>query len=188
MEAATAELTLDRPAAAAVSAAAAPREPARAAATPTLPREVLSFGLGAEEYGIDILAIQEIRSYEAPTRLAQAQPHVVGVVNLRGAIVPVIDLRLKLGLPEARCDGTTATIVLSVGVHTVGLVVDMVRDVIELDAASIKPPPAFDSAAVDTQYLVGIATIDEGAGQAPRLLLVVDIAALVSADLLAAAA
>jgi purine-binding chemotaxis protein CheW len=147
------------------------------------PREVLSFRLGAEEYGIDILCVQEIRSYELPTRIANAPPHVRGVVNLRGVIVPIVDLRLKLGLAEAPCDATTATVVLTLGARTVGVVVDSVSDVIELDAAAIKPPPQLAAGAIDDAFLNGIATLPAAGAQRERLLILVDIARLMGAEL-----
>jgi len=123
---------------AATSAATAAREPQACG-------EFLTFRLGAEEYGIDILRVQEIRSYEPPTRIANAPAFIKGVVNLRGVIVPIIDLRLKLGCPSAEYNGFTVVIVLNVRGRVVGAVVDSVSDVLELGRDEIKPAPELSS-------------------------------------------
>jgi purine-binding chemotaxis protein CheW len=135
-------------------------------------REYLSFQLGAEEYCIDILKVQEIRSYEPPTRIANAPEFLKGVINLRGVIVPIIDLRVKFGC-AADVNAVTAVIVLSVKGRVVGAVVDAVSDVLELPADSIKPAPTMSSV-VDTSFLTGIATVAE------RMLILLDIEALMS--------
>ena len=103
--------------------------------------EYLTFRLGEEEYGIDILRVQEIRSYEAPTRIANAPPFIKGVVNLRGVIVPIIDLRLKLGCSSAEYNAFTVVIVLNLRGRVVGVIVDSVSDVLQLDRDHIKPAP-----------------------------------------------
>ncbi len=140
-------------------------------------REFLTFRLGAEEYGIDILRVQEIRSYEPPTRIANAPAFIKGVVNLRGVIVPIVDLRLKLGCERADIDGFTVVIVLNVRGRVVGAVVDSVSDVLELSAEQIKPAPEMASA-VDARYITGIGSVAE------RMLVLVDIEALMgSADM-----
>lgn len=102
--------------------------------------EYLSFTLGAEHYGVDILKVQEIRGYDSVTRVPDAPDYIKGVINLRGTIVPVIDLRLKLRLDEARYDAFTVMIVLNVDNRVVGIVVDSVSDVIPLSADQIRPP------------------------------------------------
>ncbi|WP_128003730.1 chemotaxis protein CheW, partial [Piscinibacter defluvii] len=107
--------------------------------------EFLTFRLGDEEYGIDILRVQEIRSYEQPTRIANAPAFVKGVVNLRGVIVPVVDLRMKLGCPSAEYNTFTVVIVLNVRNRVVGAVVDSVSDVLELPPEAIKPAPEMAS-------------------------------------------
>jgi purine-binding chemotaxis protein CheW len=135
--------------------------------------EFLTFRLGPEEYGIDILKVQEIRSYEQPTRIANAPPFVKGVVNLRGVIVPIVDLRLKLGCESAEYDGFTVVIVLNVRGRVVGAVVDSVSDVIELNSDMLKPAPAMNSA-VDMSFITGIASIQE------RMLILMDIESLMS--------
>ena len=122
-------------------------------------REYLSFVLGEAQYCIDILKVQEIRTYEPPTRIANTPAFIKGVINLRGNIVPIIDLRVKFGLPEQRYDTQTVVIVLNVAKRTVGVVVDGVSDVIAVPASDIKPPPELGGA-LDTQYLQGLATVD----------------------------
>lgn len=131
-------------------------------------RELLSFTLGAENYAIDILKVQEIRGYEAVTRIANAPAFIKGVVNLRGHIVPIIDLRVKLGLGEAKYDASTVVIILNVLGRVLGIVVDSVSDVIALAPDAVKPAPEFGSV-LDTRYIEGLANLD---GQ---LLIVVDI-------------
>ena len=139
--------------------------------------EYLSFTLGNEHYGVDILKVQEIRGYDAVTRVPDAPDYIKGVINLRGTIVPVIDLRLKLRLDEARYDAFTVMIVLNVEDRVVGIVVDSVSDVIPLNADQIRPTPEF-GAAVDTRFISGIGTQDD------RMLILLDIETLLdTADL-----
>jgi purine-binding chemotaxis protein CheW len=139
--------------------------------------EFLTFRLGAEEYGIDILRVQEIRSYEQPTRIANAQSFIKGVVNLRGVIVPIVDLRLKLGCETADYNSFTVVIVLNVKGRVVGAVVDSVSDVLELPRDSIKPAPEMSSS-VDAGYITGIGSVND------RMLILMDIESLMaSADM-----
>ena len=105
-------------------------------------RELLTFTLAEEEYCIDILKVQEIRGYEAVTRIANTPTFIKGVVNLRGNIVPIIDLRIKLGLGDPRYDHSTVVIILNILKRVVGVVVDSVSDVITLPADAIKPAPS----------------------------------------------
>ena len=135
--------------------------------------EFLTFRLGAEEYGIDILRVQEIRSYEQPTRIANAPSFIKGVVNLRGVIVPIVDLRLKLGCPSAEYNSFTVVIVLNVRGRVVGAVVDSVSDVMELTRDHIKPAPDMN-ANVDTSFITGIGSVGD------RMLILMDIEALMS--------
>ena len=135
--------------------------------------EFLTFRLGAEEYGIDILKVQEIRSYEQPTRIANAPAFVKGVVNLRGVIVPIVDLRLKLACESAEYNDFTVVIVLNVKGRVVGAVVDSVSDVLELAAGTIKAAPEMNST-VDTSFITGIGSIQD------RMLILMDIEALMS--------
>ena len=143
--------------------------------------EFLTFRLGAEEYGIDILRVQEIRSYEAPTRIANSPAFIKGVVNLRGVIVPIIDLRLKLGCDSAEYNTFTVVVVLNVRGRVVGAVVDSVSDVLELTRDNITPAPALNSS-VDASYITGIGTIKHGQGEneAERMLILMDIEGLMS--------
>jgi len=141
--------------------------------------EYLTFRLGQEEYGIDILRVQEIRSYEPPTRIANAPAFIKGVVNLRGVIVPIIDLRLKLGCDGAEYNGFTVVIVLNVKGRVVGVVVDSVSDVLELGKEQIKPAPELNSS-VDSGYITGIGAVKNG--DAERMLILMDIEALMSSS------
>ena len=135
-------------------------------------REVLSFKLGAEEYGIDILKVQEIRGYENPTRIANSPAFIKGVVNLRGVIVPIVDMRIRFGLESVEYSAFTVTIVLSILGRTVGMVVDSVSDVLELQAGQIKPAPEF-SGAIDSSYITGLGTVKTG--DTERMLILMDI-------------
>ncbi|MDH0373661.1 chemotaxis protein CheW [Comamonas aquatica] len=158
---------------------------ARTTASPTtatravgvMPNEVLSFRLGREEYGIDILRVQEIRSYEAPTRIANAPHFIKGVVNLRGVIVPIVDLRLKLACETAEYTDFTVVIVLNVRGRVIGAVVDSVSDVLALGADSIKPAPQMN-ASVDAGYIMGMGCVKSG--DVERMLILTDIEALMS--------
>lgn len=141
--------------------------------------EFLTFRLGGEEYGVDILKVQEIRSYEAPTRIANSPAFLKGVVDLRGVIVPIIDLRLKLGCDSAELNAMTVVIVLNMRGRVIGAVVDAVSDVIQLDAALVQPAPAMN-ALVDTRYIRGIANVAE------RMLILVDIESVLTGDELGA--
>lgn len=143
------------------------------AAAASAAAEYLTFRLGQEEYGIDILRVQEIRSYEQPTRMAHAPEFIKGVIDLRGVIVPIIDLRLKLHCDTADYTDFTVVIILNVGGTVLGAVVDAVADVVALQAESIKPAPQFQGS-VDASFVRGIATVGE------RMLIVVDIEALLS--------
>jgi purine-binding chemotaxis protein CheW len=155
--------------------AASPTIAARAAAA--MPSEFRSFRLGSEEYGIDILRVQEIRSYEAPTRIADAPHFIKGVVNLRGVIVPIVDLRLKLSCATANYTDLTVVIVMNVRGRVIGAVVDSVSDVLALSADSIKPVPALN-ASVDAGYIIGMGCVKTG--DVERMLILTDIEALMS--------
>ncbi|MCC6535373.1 MAG: chemotaxis protein CheW [Burkholderiales bacterium] len=136
-------------------------------------REFLTFRLGAEEYGIDILKVQEIRGYDAVTRIANAPEFIKGVTNLRGTIVPIVDLRIKFSLGNVDYDQFTVVIILNLADRVVGIVVDSVSDVLSLAAEHIRPAPQFGSA-VDTRYVTGIGALAE------RMLILVDIEQLMS--------
>ncbi len=136
-------------------------------------REFLSFKLGAEEYGIEILKVQEIRGYEKPTRMAGVPDFIKGVVNLRGIIVPIVDMRIKFDLATVEYNEFTVVIILNMAGRVMGIVVDGVSDVTTLSADQIKPAPDF-SAIADTRYVIGLGTIDE------RMLILIDIEKLMS--------
>ena len=138
-------------------------QPEGAAARTEAPkREFLSFRLGPESYGIEILKVQEIRGYEQPTAIANAPAFIKGVINLRGVIVPILDLRVKFQLPLATYDEFTVVIILNVASRVVGVVVDSVSDVLALPADAIRATPEFASGTFDTKYITGLATVDEG--------------------------
>lgn len=148
-----------------------------AAAVHGTPREVLSFKLGAEEYGIDILKVQEIRGYEQPTRIANAPGFMKGVVNLRGVIVPIVDMRMRFALDDVKYDAFTVVIILNVVGRTVGIVVDSVSDVLELRTDQIKPAPEFNGQ-IDSAYITGLGTVKTG--DIERMLILMDIEQMMS--------
>jgi purine-binding chemotaxis protein CheW len=137
-------------------------------------REFLIFSLGGESYAIDILKVQEIRNYEAVTKIANAPSFIKGVVNLRGVIVPIIDMRIKFNLGEAIYNEFTIVIVLNIGKRVIGMVVDSVSDVISLTDGDIHPAPAFGT--FDTQYLVGLVPVDD------KMLILLDIERLMTSS------
>lgn len=134
-------------------------------------QEYLTFTLGPEEYAIDILKVQEIRGYEQPTTIANAPAFIKGVINLRGTIVPIVDMRIKFGVGQVEYTPFTVVIILNIGSRVVGIVVDSVSDVTSMTPEQIRPAPDF-AATVDTRYIHGLGTIGE------RMLIVVDIARL----------
>ena len=137
--------------------------------------EFLTFRLGGEEYGIDILKVQEIRGYDAVTRIANAPEFIKGVINLRGTIVPIVDMRIKFKVGEASYNQFTVVIVLNVGNRVVGMVVDSVSDVVALTPEQIRPAPEFH-ASMNTDYLTGLGALDG------RMLILVDIEQLMTSD------
>ena len=137
-------------------------------------REYLTFRLDQEEYGIDILKVQEIRGYEPPTRVANAPAFLKGVVNLRGTIVPIVDMRLKFNCEKAEYNAFTVVIILNLRSRIVGIVVDSVSDVMELPPESIKSAPDIDSV-IDSGSVVGLGSLGD------RMLILVDIERLMSA-------
>ncbi|PAV48435.1 chemotaxis protein CheW [Pseudomonas sp. HAR-UPW-AIA-41] len=138
-------------------------------------QEFLTFTLGSEEYAIDILRVQEIRGYDQVTAIANSPAFIKGVINLRGAIVPIVDLRIKFNLPSVTYDPFTVVIILNVLNRIVGIVVDSVSDVLALTPNEIKPAPEFGGS-FDTQYLMGLATVEE------RMLILVNIEQLMSSQ------
>jgi purine-binding chemotaxis protein CheW len=144
-----------------------------AAAVPV--REFLTFRLGEEDYAIDILQVQEIRMLEAVTKLPGTPEYMKGVINLRGLIAPVIDLRVKFGLASAECGPFTVLIVLRIAQRLVAVVVDAVADVVALSQDEIKPAPQFISA-VNLEYVIGLGT------PGGHMLILLDIERLISSQ------
>ena len=139
-----------------------------AAGVATGAREYLTFRLGEEEYGIDILKVQEIRGYEQPTRIANAPEFIKGVVNLRGTIVPIVDMRLRFNCSEVEYNAFTVVIILNLRNRVVGIVVDSVSDVMELPADAVRPAPDIESA-IDSGCILGLGSVGE------RMLILLDI-------------
>ncbi|MBY4898420.1 chemotaxis protein CheW [Cupriavidus sp. AU9028] len=141
--------------------------------------EFLAFTLGREEYGIDILKVQEIRGYEAVTQIANAPAYLKGVINLRGIIVPIVDLRIKFEQEKISYDQYTVVIIVDLNDRTTGIVVDGVSDVLTLLPAQIKPTPHFNGN-LNTEYIRGLGSVEE------RMLILVDIEKLLATEELAA--
>ncbi|MBG6241913.1 MAG: chemotaxis protein CheW [Candidatus Symbiopectobacterium sp. Dall1.0] len=141
----------------------------------TVGQEFLIFTLGDEEYGVDILKVQEIRGYDQVTRIANTPSFIKGVTNLRGVIVPIVDLRIKFAQQEVDYDDNTVVIVLNLGQRVVGIVVDGVSDVLSLTADQIRPAPEF-AVTLSTEYLTGLGSLGE------RMLILVDIEKLLSSE------
>ncbi|SFU99164.1 purine-binding chemotaxis protein CheW [Pseudoduganella namucuonensis] len=140
---------------------------------PSKALEFLAFTLGEEEYGIDIQKVQELRGYEAVTRIANAPEFIKGVVNLRGIIVPIIDMRIKFNLGTPSYDQFTVVIILNIGGRVMGMVVDSVSDVITLTDEQIRPAPDMGSE-FDVDYMTGLGVVEE------RMLILTDIDRLMS--------
>jgi purine-binding chemotaxis protein CheW len=138
-------------------------------------RELLTFTLGREEYGIDILKVQEIRGYDAVTTIANTPEFIKGVINLRGIIVPIVDMRIKFNLGNVEYNQFTVVIILNLKGRVVGIVVDGVSDVITLTPEQMKAAPQF-STALDTRYITGLGTVDD------RMIIMVDIERLMSSQ------
>jgi purine-binding chemotaxis protein CheW len=134
----------------------------------TYEQEFLTFTLGREEYAIDILKVQEIRGYDTVTTIANAPAFIKGVINLRGTIVPIVDLRIKFGVGTIEYTPFTVVIILNVGARVVGVVVDSVSDVLALGSADIRPAPEFSSQ-VGSSFILGLGTVED------RMLIIIDI-------------
>nr|WP_295769022.1 chemotaxis protein CheW [Rhodoferax sp.] len=135
--------------------------------------QYLTLRLGDEDYAIDIMRVQEIRSYEEPTRMANSPSFIKGVINLRGVIVPIVDLRMKLNISKVDYTEFTVVIILKIKGAVTGAVVDAVSDVVTLDAEMIKPAPQFESA-IDSRFVLGLANVGE------RMLIVMNMETLLS--------
>jgi purine-binding chemotaxis protein CheW len=140
-----------------------------------IPSEYLTFTLGNEEYGIDILKVQEIRGYDTVTHIANAPEFIKGVINLRGVIVPIVDMRIKFKVGEPTYHEFTVVIIMNVLDRIIGMVVDGVSDVVALTPEQIKPAPEM-GAALDTDYITGLGTVNE------QMLILVDIEKLMSSE------
>ena len=138
-------------------------------------RELLTFRLGQEEYGLNILNVQEIRGYDAVTKIANSPAFLKGVINMRGVIVPIIDMRIRFNLGEATYNEFTVVIILNIGDRVIGMVVDAVSDVTSLKAEQVRPAPDFGTV-LDTAYIDSLATVDE------RMIIVIDIEKLMTAE------
>ncbi|MBJ7554397.1 chemotaxis protein CheW [Marinomonas spartinae] len=138
-------------------------------------KEFLAFVLGDETYALDIMSVKEIRGYEPVTKIANAPNYIKGVINLRGDIVPIVDLRIKFGVGEPSYNEWTIVIMLNIKDRILGIVVDGVSDVMNFEEEDIKPAPEF-GAAFDSRYLDGLAAVDD------LMVIVVDIEALVSSE------
>lgn len=137
--------------------------------------ELLTFKLADEHYGIDIMKVKEIRGYEAVTKIANAPDFIKGVINLRGDIVPILDLRLKFSVGEATYNEFTIVIMVVVANKIIGIVVDAVSDVIKLTSTDIKPAPEF-GVAFDSRYLSGLVT------QSEHMVILLNIDALITSQ------
>ncbi|MDD2271306.1 MAG: chemotaxis protein CheW [Desulfuromonadaceae bacterium] len=137
--------------------------------------EYLTFTLGNEEYGIDILKVQEIRGYDTVTHIANAPEFIKGVINLRGVIVPIVDMRIKFKVGEPSYNEFTVVIIMNVLGRVIGMVVDGVSDVVGLSPEQIKPAPEM-GAAMDTDYITGLGTLND------QMLILVDIEKLMSSE------
>ena len=137
--------------------------------------EFLTFRLGSEEYGIEILKVQEIRGYDAITQIANSPEFIKGVVNLRGIIVPIVDMRIKFRLGDATYDQFTVVIILNVAGRVMGMVVDGVSDVLTLQAGQMRAAPGLGTV-IDTEYIMGLGTVDE------RMLILIDIEKLMGSS------
>lgn len=137
--------------------------------------EYLTFVLGDESYGIEILKVQEIRGYDAVTKIANTPDFIKGVVNLRGRIVPIVDLRIKFRLGKVEYDEFTVVIILNLGGRIVGMVVDGVSDVMNLKSNQIRSVPDI-VASIDTKYVTGLASVEE------KMFILVDIEQLMNSQ------
>lgn len=137
--------------------------------------EYLTFLLGTEEYGLEILKVQEIRGYDAVTQIANTPVYIKGVINLRGQIVPIVDLRIKFHLGKVEYDEFTVVIILHLAGRVIGIVVDGVSDVMALKEEQIRDVPSLVTS-IDTKYIVGLATVES------KMLILVDIEQLMSSE------
>ena len=137
--------------------------------------QYLTFRLGGEEYGVEILRVQEIKGFSTATPIPNTPPHVLGVMNLRGTIIPVLDLRARLGMPKADATAFSVIVVVRVSARVVGVVVDAVSDVLDIPADDVQPAPEL-GASVDTRFIQGLARTGD------KLVLLLALDAVFAAD------
>jgi purine-binding chemotaxis protein CheW len=137
-------------------------------------RQLVVFSLLNENYGIDIYKVQEIIQYREITYVPKAPPFVKGVINLRGKIIPVIDLKERFGLAEKEVTNDTRIIVVEIASQTVGLIVDSVTEVLRISTSNIEPPPPVTTIEVD--FIEGVGKLDE------RLIIILDIDRILSKE------
>ena len=135
--------------------------------------QLVSFVLGNEEFGVDILCVQEINRMLQITKVPNSPGYVDGVINLRGRVIPVIDLRQKLGLPRKEHDNNTRIIVVEVNNKTVGFVVDAVREVLRIPVSITEAPPEIASG-INSEYIKSVGKLED------RLLILIDLEKILS--------
>lgn len=136
--------------------------------------QVVSFKLGSEEYGVDIAQVQEINRMVAITHVPRAPQFMEGVINLRGQLIPIIDLRTRFGMPRAEHTKNTRIVVTEIGAKRVGMVVDSVSEVLRIPVEQIEDAPEMISGGVDTEYIRGVGKIED------RLIIMLDLARIIS--------
>jgi len=153
---------------------------AAALALADLAGKYMTFKLADEEYGLEILTVREIIAFMQITRVPRAQDFVRGVINLRGKVIPVVDLRLKLGMPAAEATDQTVIIVVQVAAVdrtlTMGLLVDQVLEVLSVDASNIEPPPSLTDGSIDTSFMLGVGKAEK------RVIFLLDVAKVLTSD------
>lgn len=143
--------------------------------------QLVSFNIGSEEFGVDILKVQEINRMVDITRVPQAPPYVEGVINLRGKVIPIVDLRKRFGFEVKDYDKNTRIVVVDIGGNILGMVVDSVSEVLRLPSNTIEPPPEI-AAGVNSEYIKGVAKLED------RLLIFLDLSKVVDVNQMAAIA
>jgi purine-binding chemotaxis protein CheW len=137
--------------------------------------QLVTFAISEEEFGIDILKVQEIIRIMDITKVPASPPHVEGVINLRGKVIPVIDLRSRFGMEPRQHDNQTRIIVIELHGMIVGFVVDGVSEVLRIQSNTVEPPPPVVSG-IESEYIKGVGKLDN------RLLILLDLDKLISSD------
>ena len=146
-----------------------------AIATEAQPRQFITFAIGAEEYGVDIMAVREIKGWTETTTLPQSPPHVRGVINLRGVIVPIYDLRARFGMGSTEPTRSHVVIIVAVRARVVGLLVDAVSDILTVEPSAVRPVPELDRRSEDA-FLSGLVALNE------RMVTLISLEQLFEAD------